>query len=80
LINQKFINYSCRVNNIVILKELKILQNREAERQKRDLEQLRSYLTASAPQQGIDSHPRNLSAQSDDQGINLNNEISVSME
>jgi hypothetical protein len=46
----------------------------------RELEQLRSSLTASTPQQEIDSLTRSLPAQTDDQGINLNNEISVSME
>jgi hypothetical protein len=45
-------------------------QQRVLEREKRELEQLRSYLTASAPQQGIDSLPRSLLAQTDDQGIN----------
>ena len=47
------------------------------------LEQLRSYLTASAPQQEIDSLPRSLPAQTDGQGTGQppsNNEISLSME
>jgi hypothetical protein len=58
------------------LKELeKIVADAEWE-----LEQLRSSLTASTPQQGIDSLTRSLPAQTDNQGINLNNEISVSME
>jgi len=58
------------------LKELeKIVADTE-----RELEQLRSSLTASTPQQGIDSLTRSLPAQTDNQGINLNNEISVSME
>jgi peptidoglycan hydrolase CwlO-like protein len=50
---------------------------------KRQLEQLRSSLTASAPQQEIDSLPRSLPAQTDDQGTGQqpsNNEISLSME
>jgi hypothetical protein len=34
---------------------------------KREVDQLRSYLTASAPQQGIDLLPRSLPAQSDDE-------------
>jgi hypothetical protein len=41
---------------------------------------LRSSLTASTPHQGIDSLARSLQAQTDDQGINLNNEINASME
>ena len=44
-------------------------KDRELEHQQRVLEQLRSSLTASAPQQGIDSLPRSLPAQTDDQGI-----------
>ncbi|XP_034887830.1 uncharacterized protein [Populus alba] len=43
-------------------------QNRQLEYQNRQLQQLIS-LTASAPQQGIDSLPRSLLAQTDDQGI-----------
>jgi hypothetical protein len=58
------------------LKELeKIVTDTE-----RELEQLRSSLTASTPHQGIDSLARSLQAQTDDQGINLNNEINASME
>jgi len=79
LINQIFVNYSCRVNNVAILKGLKELEKIIADTE-RELEQLRSFLTASTPQQGIDSLTRSLPAQTDDQGINLNNEISVSME
>jgi hypothetical protein len=44
---------------------------------------LRSSLTVSAPQQGIDSLPRSLPAQTDGQGTGQppsNNEISLSME
>jgi len=51
--------------------------------EKHEVEQLRSYLTASAPQQGIDSLPRSLPAQTNDQGTGQppsNNEISLSME
>jgi molecular chaperone GrpE (heat shock protein) len=86
LINQIFVNYSCRINNVAILKELEELkkivadtkrelehknqelerEKREREREKRKLEQLRSYLTALAPQQEIDSLPRSLLAQTDD--------------
>jgi septal ring factor EnvC (AmiA/AmiB activator) len=79
LINQIFVNYSCRINNVAILKELEELKkivadtkrelehkNQELEREKRKLEQLRSYLTALAPQQEIDSLPRSLLAQTDD--------------
>jgi molecular chaperone GrpE (heat shock protein) len=88
LINQIFVNYSCRINNVAILKELEELKKivadtkrelehknqelerekreREREREKRKLEQLRSYLTALAPQQEIDSLPRSLLAQTDD--------------
>jgi vacuolar-type H+-ATPase subunit I/STV1 len=46
------------------LKELKKIEkkvadkDRELEREKRELEQLRSYLTASAPLQEIDSLPK----------------------
>ena len=61
------------------MKELKKLEKIVADKD-RELEQLRSSLTASTPQQGIDSLTRSLPAQTDDQGINLNNEISVSME
>jgi len=43
-------------------------EKREREREKQELEQLRSYLTALAPQQGIGSLPRSLLAQTDDQG------------
>ena len=81
MINQKFVNYSCRVNNFAILKELEELkkkvaykdrelelEKREVEREKQELEQLRSYLIAAlAPLQGIDSLPRSLPAQSDNQ-------------
>jgi len=131
LIDQIFVNYSCRVNNFAILKELKKLEkivadtqrelepkkrelerekqelehkNQELEREKREhehqqrklegeerklqlkkrnLEKLRSSLTVSAPQQGIDSLPRSLPAQTDGQGTGQppsNNEISLSME
>ena len=86
MINQIFVNYSCRINNVAILKELEELkkivadtkrelehknqelerEKREREREKRKLEQLRSYLTALAPQQEIDSLPRSLLAQTDD--------------
>ncbi|KAG6747331.1 hypothetical protein POTOM_049729 [Populus tomentosa] len=55
-------------------------QQRVLEHKDRELEQLRSSLTASAPQQGIDSLPRSLPTQIDDQGINCNKEISLSME
>ena len=58
-------------------------QQRKLEHQQRKLEQLRSFLTASNPQQGIDSLTRSLSAQTDGQGIGQppsNNEISLSME
>jgi hypothetical protein len=95
LINKKFVNYSCGVNNFAILKELKELkkivtdtkrelerEKRERKREKQELEQLRSYVIASAPQQGIDSLPRSLLAQTDDQGTGQppsNNEISLSM-
>ncbi|KAJ6869460.1 hypothetical protein NC651_034257 [Populus alba x Populus x berolinensis] len=56
---------------------------RELERKERELEKLRSSLIASTPQQGIDSLPRSLPAQTDDQGTGQppsNNEISLSME
>jgi hypothetical protein len=57
------------------LKELeKIVSDTE-----REFEQLRSFLTTSTPQQEIDLLTRSLPAQTDDQGIDLNNEISVSM-
>jgi len=57
------------------LKELeKIVANTE-----REFEQLGSFLTASTPQQRIDLLTRSLPAQTNDQGINLNNEISVSI-
>ena len=58
-------------------------KDRELEHQQRVLEQLRSSLTASAPQQGIDSLSRSLPAQTDGQGTGQppsNNEISLSME
>ena len=55
-------------------------QQRVLEHKNQELEQLRFFLTASAPQQGIDSLSRSLPAQTDDQGINLNNEINLSME
>jgi len=86
---KKFVNYSCRVNNFAILKELKELQkiiadkDRELEHKDLELEQLRSFLTAWTPQQGIDSLPRSLPAQTDGQGTGQppsNNEISLSME
>ena len=80
--NQKIVNYSCRVNNFAILKELEELKKIVADT-KRELEQLRSSLTASTPQQGIDSFPRSLPAQTDGQGIGQppsNNDISLSME
>jgi predicted RNase H-like nuclease (RuvC/YqgF family) len=121
LIDQIFVNYSCRVNNFAILKELKKLEKivadtkrklervkqehehqqrklereerklereerklqRQLERKNQELEQLRSSLTVSAPQQGIDSLPRSLPAQTDGQGTGQppsNNEISLSME
>ncbi|KAL9375633.1 hypothetical protein Peur_032512 [Populus x canadensis] len=51
--------------------------------EKHEVEQLRSSLTALAPQQGIDSLPRSLPAQTNDQGTGQppsNNEISLSME
>jgi len=79
LINQIFVNYSCQVNNIAILMGLKELEKIVADTE-REFEQLRSSLTTSTPQQGIDSLTRSLPAQTDDQGINLNNEISVNME
>ena len=44
-------------------------KDRELQRKNQELEQLRSSLTASAPQQGIDSLPRSFPAQTDDQGI-----------
>jgi len=53
------------------LKELKKLKKivadtkRELEHQDRELEQLRSSLTASTPQQRIGSLPRNLPGQTD---------------
>eukprot|EP00258_Populus_trichocarpa_P016289 XP_006374608.2 uncharacterized protein LOC18105893 isoform X2 [Populus trichocarpa] len=56
---------------------------RQLERKNQELEQLRSSLTVSAPQQGIDSLPRSLPAQTDGQGTGQppsNNEISLSME
>ncbi|KAJ6875932.1 hypothetical protein NC652_035337 [Populus alba x Populus x berolinensis] len=56
---------------------------RMLELEKREVEQLRSSLTASTPQQGIDSLPRSLPAQTDGQGTGQppsNNEISLSME
>jgi hypothetical protein len=64
------------------LKELEELKKIVADT-KRELEQLRSSLTASTPQQGIDSFPRSLPAQTDGQGIGQppsNNDISLSME
>ena len=57
-------------------------QQRQLERKKQNLEQLRS-LIASTPQQGFDSLPRSLPAQTDDQGTRQppsNNEISLNME
>ena len=78
MINQIFVNYPCRVNNVAILMGLKELEKIVTDTE-RELEQLRCSLTASTPQQGIDSLTRSLSAQTDDQGINLNNEISASM-
>jgi len=78
LINQIFVNYSCRVNNAVILMGLKELEKIVADTE-REFEQLRSFLTTSTPQQEIDLLTRSLPAQTDDQGIDLNNEISVSM-
>jgi hypothetical protein len=71
------------------LKELKKLEkivadkDRELEHKNQELEQLRSSLIASTPQQGIDSLPRSLPAQTDGQGTGQppsNNEISLSME
>jgi len=56
---------------------------RQLERKNQELEQLRSSLTVSATQQGIDSLPRSLPAQTDGQGTGQppsNNEISLSME
>ncbi|KAJ6869425.1 hypothetical protein NC651_034230 [Populus alba x Populus x berolinensis] len=58
-------------------------EKRELEHKNQELEQLKSYLTVSAPQQGIDLLPRSLPAQTDDQGTGQppsNNEISLSME
>ena len=78
MINQIFVNYSCRVNNAVILMGLKELEKIVADTE-REFEQLRSFLTTSTPQQEIDLLTRSLPAQTDDQGIDLNNEISVSM-
>ena len=82
MINQIFVNYSCRINNVAILKELEELKKIVADT-KRELEQLRSYLTALAPQQELDSLPRSLLAQTDDWGTGQppsNNDISLSME
>jgi hypothetical protein len=71
------------------LKELKKLEkivadkDRELEHKNQELEQLRSSLIASTPQQGIDSLPRSLPAQTDGQGTGQppsNNEISLSMD
>ena len=59
------------------------LQQRKLEREERNRERLRSSLIASAPQQGFDSLPISLPAQTDDQGTGQrpsNNEISLSME
>jgi len=78
LINQIFVNYSCRVNNAAILMGLKELEKIVSDTE-REFEQLRSFLTTSTPQQEIDLLTRSLPAQTDDQGIDLNNEISVSM-
>jgi len=53
------------------------------EHKNQELEQLRSSLSASTPQQEIDSFPRSLPAQTDDQGTGQppsNNKISLSME
>jgi len=58
-------------------------KNQELEHKNQELEQLRSSLIASTPQQGIDSLPRSLPAQTDGQGTGQppsNNEISLSME
>nr|TKS01399.1 hypothetical protein D5086_0000174090 [Populus alba] len=58
-------------------------QQRKLERQQRKLEQWRSSLITSTPQQGFDSLPRSLPAQTDGQGTGQppsNNEISLSME
>ena len=58
-------------------------EERKLERQMRKLEQWRSSLTASTPQEGFDSLPRSLPAQTDDQGTGQppsNNKISLSME
>jgi hypothetical protein len=78
LINQIFVNYSCQVNNAAILMGLKELEKSIADTE-REIEQLRFSLTTSTPQQEIDLLTRILPAQTDDQGIDLNNEISVSM-
>jgi len=53
----------------VLDREELVLERKEwvLEYNKREVDQLRSYLTASAPQQGIDLLPRSLPAQSDDE-------------
>jgi dynactin complex subunit len=66
----------------VLKREERVLK-RVLEHKNQELEQLRSSLTVSAPQQGIDSFPRSLPAQTDGQGTGQppsNNEISLSME
>ena len=58
-------------------------EERKLECKKRNRERLRSSLIASTPQQGFDSLPISLPAQTDDQGTGQppsNNEISLSME
>jgi len=66
----------------VLEREERVLE-RLLKLEKRKGEQLRSYLTALALEQGIDSLPRSLPAQTDDQGTGQppsNNETSLSME
>ena len=58
-------------------------KTRDLEQKERELELFRAFLTASTPQQGIDSLPRSLPAQTDNQGSGQpslkNNEICLRM-
>uniref|UniRef100_A0A6N2LWU3 Uncharacterized protein n=1 Tax=Salix viminalis TaxID=40686 RepID=A0A6N2LWU3_SALVM len=75
---------------ITILKQAKQLEeiiadkDRELKHKVQELERFQTSLTASTPQQGIDSLPRSLPAQTDNQGTGQpplkNNEISLCMD
>uniref|UniRef100_A0A6N2LKK3 Uncharacterized protein n=1 Tax=Salix viminalis TaxID=40686 RepID=A0A6N2LKK3_SALVM len=66
------------------LEEIIADKDRELEQKERELELFRASLTASTPQQGNDSLPRSLPAQTDNQGTGQsplkNNEISLCMD